>query len=352
MASEDSFHTIVVGGGQAGLAAGYYLTQRKVDFAILDENLRSGESWRSRWDSLRLFTPSFNNHLPGMKFAKPDMYFPTKDETGDYLEIYASQNKLPVLYGTKVGTLERNAKGYQLHGSEKTYHARNVIIATGPFHTPYIPSQATELENMFQLHSKSYRNPAGIPAQKVLVVGAGNSGAEIALDLAKAGKQVWLAGRDVGGRPAEKLSKVLGAKGYWWFMRRMMTDKTPIGRKLKDKVLAHGAPLIRARREDVAAAGVELAPRLRGVRSGRPQLEDGRVLPAEAVIWATGFRPDYDWIKIPIFGENGRPRHEHGVAADAPGVYFLGLLFQTGLTSSLLGGVGEDAKYVVDQIGA
>jgi putative flavoprotein involved in K+ transport len=351
MSSEEVFETIVVGGGQAGLAAGYYLSKREDNFVILDEHLHTGATWRTRWDSLRLFTPSQNNGLPGMKFPKPDSYFPRKDETADFLEAYAKQFSLPVWYGRKVVELRRNDSGYRLSAGEDIFHARNVIVATGPFHTPYIPSAASKLkQDIFQMHSVDYRNPKDVPAQRVLVVGAGNSGAEIALELAKAGRKVWLAGRDVGRIPADKLGRILGGKPYWWFLRRVMTIKTPLGRRMKAQVLKHGNPLIRASREEVMAAGVEFTPRLAGGAEGIPQLEDGRKLSAEGIVWATGFHPDFHWIELPVFDETGRPRHERGVVPEAPGLYFVGLHFQTGLTSSLLGGVGQDAKYIVGQI--
>jgi len=351
MSSEETLNTIVIGGGQAGLATGYYLSQRGEHFIILDENSRTGTTWRNRWDSLRLFTPSQNNYLPGMKFPKPDFYFPTKDEAADFLENYARHFSLPIRYGVKVDGLHRNESGYRLSAGEISYHARNVIVATGAFHTPYSPTIAQELTpGIFQMHSANYRRPMDVPVQNVAVVGAGNSGAEIALELAKAGRKVWLAGRDVGSIPANKLGKILGGKPYWWFLRRVMTIYTPLGRRMKANVLTHGNPLVRIPREEVAGAGVEFTPRLMAARDGKPQTEDGRSLPAEGVVWATGFRPDYHWINLPVFDETGRPRHQRGVVPEAPGLYFIGLHFQTGLTSSLLGGVGEDARYIVRQI--
>jgi putative flavoprotein involved in K+ transport len=351
MSSEEVFDTIIIGGGQAGLAAGYYLTKRGEHFVILDEHMHTGATWRNRWDSLRLFTPSQNNSLPGIKFPKPDFYFPTKDEAADFLEAYARHFTLPVWYGRKVDELRRNEKGYHLTAGELNLHTRNVIVATGSFHIPHIPSHARDLDHgVFQIHSVNYRNPKDVPAQNVVVVGAGNSGAEIALELAKSGRKVWLSGRDVGTIPAEKLGRILGGRPYWWFLRRVMTIKTPLGRRMKANVLLHGNPLVRTRREEVAEAGVEFIPRLTGAMDGKPQLEDGRTLPAEGIVWATGFRPDYHWINLPVFDESGRPRHERGVVPEAPGLYFVGLHFQTGLTSSLLGGVGEDARYIVSQI--
>jgi putative flavoprotein involved in K+ transport len=351
MSSNAKYDTVVIGGGQAGLAAGYCLTKRGDNYVILDEHMHTGATWRNRWDSLRLFTPSQNNSLPGMKFTKPDFYFPTKDETADYLEAYARRFSLPVWYGRKVEMLQRNENGYHLSAGEISFHARNVIVATGAFHTPHTPSVARELNHgIFQMHSADYHDPKDVPAQSIVVVGAGNSGAEIALELAKADRRVWLAGRDVGRIPADKLGRILGGRPYWWFLRRVLTIKTPLGKRMMVNVLTHGNPLIRTSRYEVAAAGVEFTPRLASARDGAPQLEDGRTLPAEGIIWATGFEPDYQWINLPVFDETGRPRHERGVVREAPGLYFVGLHFQTGLTSSLLGGVGEDAKYIVGQI--
>jgi putative flavoprotein involved in K+ transport len=227
-----------------------------------------------------------------------------------------------------------------------------VIVATGPYQSPYIPSFARELDSsILQLHSSSYCNSSQIPVESVLVVGAANSGAEIALDLVKTGKHVWLAGRDVGKLPVNSpIGKIFGGRLFWFLARRVLTAGTPIGRKIKERMIGHGGPLGRARRETIAQAGIELVPRVRGVRSGKPQLEDDRVLPVEAVIWATGFHPDFHWIDLPILDEIGYPRHVRGIVPEAPGLYFVGLLFQRALSSALLGGVGIDAAYIVKQL--
>jgi putative flavoprotein involved in K+ transport len=350
MSSEERFNTIVIGAGQAGLAAGYYLNKQRDDFIILDENDQIGNTWRKRWDSLRLFTPSQNNNLPGMKFPKPDFYFPTKDEVADYLNTYARQFGLPVRSGVKVESLQHNEAGYRLTMGSTNLHARNVIVATGPFRTPYIPAIAQALSpNIFQMHSMDYHNPSDIKAEYVLVVGAGNSGVEIAVELAKAGRKTWLAGRDVGRIPADKLGRVFRGRPYWWFIRRVMTIHTPLGRRMKARITNHGDPLIRARRDEVYGAGVEILPRLAHSGDEVPITEDGRAVAADGIVWATGFKPDYQWIKLPIFN-GGYPRHERGLVPQAPGIFFLGLRFQSGLTSSLLGGVGEDAKFITGKI--
>ena len=348
---DERFYTVVIGGGQAGLAAGFFLSKLGESFVILDENSRPGESWRCRWDSLRLFTPSQFNGLPGSPYPKPAYYFPTKDEVAAYLEGYARQFNLPVRGGERAEALSRSEHGFRLSTRAGTLFARNVIVATGPYHQPHTPSWAGDLDRgILQFHSSAYRNPGQVPVQNVLVVGAGNSGAEISLELARAGKRVWLAGRDVGRIPADTLGKAFGGRPYWWFISRVLSVNTPIGRKMRANVLHHGSPLIRANRPQLIKAGVSLTPRVSGVQAGKPQLEDGRSLPVDALIWATGFRPDYHWIDLPVFDETGYPRHQRGVVPQAPGLYFLGLPFQTALSSALLGGVSADARYVTSHI--
>ncbi len=348
---DETMHTVIIGGGQAGLAAGYLLAQRRLEFTILDENHRTGDAWRKRWDSLRLFTPSKYNGLPGLPFPKPAFYFPTKDEAADYLEDYAGRFHLPVRHDVKVRSLARDGSGYAITTGSESLRAQNVIVATGAYQRPFIPPIARALDHgILQLHSSTYCNPGQIPAQNVLVAGAGNSGVEIALELARAGKRVALSGRSVGRIPADKLGKVLGGRPYWFLISRVLSVATPVGRKMRANVVYHGAPLIRASREEVAQAGIEMLPRISGTQEGRPQLEDGRSLPVEAVVWATGFRPEYSWINLPIFDEYGYPLHQRGVVSAAPGLYFLGLPFQSALSSALLGGVGADAAYIVRQV--
>lgn len=351
MSSEKKFDTIVVGGGQAGLATGYFLSQKNIPFTILDENQHCGETWRRRWDSLHLFTPSKFNGLPGMPFTTPDFYCPSKDEIANYLELYTNHFNLPVQYGLHVDKLTRNPDGFQIFTPKEIFSTDSVIIATGPYQKPHIPAFSKELNPAIQqLHSSLYRNPAQIEANDILVVGSGNSGAEIGLDLARAGKHVWLAGRDVGRIPADKIGKLFGGYPYWWFVSNILNVKTPIGRKVQPKILTHGTPLIGTNRSILKNAMIEFTPRVVGIKEGKPMLEDGRILPTDAIIWATGYRPDYQWINLPIINEQGFPRHERGVVPEIPGLYFIGLPFQTALSSAFLGGVGIDAEYIVNQI--
>jgi len=348
----ESYDTVIIGGGQAGLVAGYYLTQQGKNFIILDENQRTGDSWRKRWESLKLFTPGKFDNLPGMNFPKQGDYLPTKDEVADYLEGYAKQLNLPISHATKVDCLERNGNGYQITSGSSSYHANNVIIATGPFQRPFTPAFSNELDpSILQIHSSDYLNPAQFTAQNILVVGAGNSGAEIALDLARAGRKVWLSGRDVGRLPVNgPLAKAFDGRLLWWMMSHLINVNTPIGKKVRAKELSHGTPLGRATREELINAGVELIPRVQYIESGKPRLEDGQNLTVDGVIWATGFRPDYSWLHLPIFDEKGYPQHWRGVIENEPGLFFVGLLFQTALNSSLIGGVSADAAYVVKKI--
>jgi putative flavoprotein involved in K+ transport len=227
-----------------------------------------------------------------------------------------------------------------------------VIVATGTSQVPYTPPFASALDSsILQVHSSAYRNAQQFAPRSVLVVGAGNSGAEISIELAKAGRKVWLAGRDVGRLPANgPLGKVFGGYPLWWVVGHVLNVNTPIGRRLRASELHRGAPLGRATRAEIAQSGVELAQRVSSVQDGKPQLEDGRVVPVEGVIWATGFRPDYRWLHLPIFDELGYPCHSRGIVQAAPGLYFIGLFFQTALSSSLLGGVGADAAYIAERI--
>jgi putative flavoprotein involved in K+ transport len=348
---KERFHTIIVGGGQAGLAAAHFLSRAGDEFVILDEGAAFGQVWRRRWDSLRLFTPAKFSGLPEMAFPGKDFYFPSKEETAGYLEEYASRLKPPVLFNTKVDSLIRGEEGFVLGSGESHFVSSRVIVATGPYQKPFVPGFAHQLNPaIVQMHSNAYRNPDQLPRGSILVVGAGNSGSEIALELARSGRRVWLSGRDVGRIPADVLGRVFGGKPYWWLISRVLSVDTPIGRKARKASLSHGTPLIGLKPQDILEAGVTRAARVTSISSGRPLLEDAQVLDVSAVVWATGFRPDYSWIKLPICDEHGIPRHKRGVASDVAGLYFLGMPFQYSLSSSLLGGVGEDARFISGQL--
>jgi putative flavoprotein involved in K+ transport len=344
--SAQRFDTIVVGGGQAGLAVGYFLAEQGRDFVILDAAVSVGDAWRGRWDSLRLFTPARYDGLPGMPFPAPGGYYPTKDEMADYLEAYADRFDLPVRTGARVSSLTKEESRYLLASSAGRFEAENVVVASGSLRRPKVPAFAADLDpSVAQLHSGAYSNPNQIPAGDVLVVGAGNSGAEISVELAAAGRRVWLSGRDVGRIPLG-----LGNPFTWWLLGKVLTTDSRLGRKLEEGGKGGGTPLIRLTPEDILRAGVERVPRTEGVADGKPRLEDGRILEVDAVVWATGFGPDFAWIELPIFGKDGYPVHHRGVVEGEEGLYFLALPFQHTLTSALIGGVGADARYVAERL--
>lgn len=347
--------TVVVGGGQSGLAVGHHLGKRGLPFVILDANERVGDAWRKRWDSLRLFTPARYDGLPGKSFPGSPSRYPTKDEVASYLESYARAFDLPVRTGVRVERLSRAADGFEVWCGDHELRAETVIVATGAYDDPWTPSFADELDrSIVQLHSKEYRNPSQIRRGGVLVVGAGNSGAEIALELSRS-HDTWLSGRHPGQEPTRSgsLADRLLVPVMWFMATRVLTVDTALGRKVRDHFHGdspRGIPLGRVRRKDFAAAGVEEVPRTSGVEDGAPVLEDGTVLDVANVIWCTGFRPDYDWIDLPLPTRHGLPIHDRGVVECCPGLYFIGLPFLHSLSSALLGGVGRDAEHLVDHI--
>lgn len=346
--SEQRFDTVVIGGGQAGLAAGYYLARQGRDFVILDANDRSGASWRERWDSLRLFTPAMYSNLPEMPFPASADTFRTKDQVADYLEAYAAHFHLPVRLDAVVNTLTREADRYLLTMGDHRLEAEHVVVATGAYQHPRTPAFAALLDpTITQFHSTEYRNPNQLQQGDVLIVGAGNSGAEIALELAQT-RRAWLAGRDTGHSPKPD-APILGQL-YWWLIHQALNTDNKTGRRFKELTGNKGAPLVGISKKAFERAGVERAPRIVGVQDGKPVLQDGRVLSVANVIWCTGFAPDFRWIDVPVFGSDGYPVHARGVVDGEPGLYFLGLPFQYALTSSFIGGVGRDAHYIAEQI--
>ena len=340
-------NTIVIGAGQAGLATGYYLMKSGIDFLILDGNGRVGDTWRERWDSLRLFTPAQFDSLPGYPFPSPRRSFPAKDEVADYLEAYTARFSLPVRTGVKVSQLRWDDRFYEIVTSEGNYTCERVVVATGTNPKPCIPDFAGELDpSIHQLHSSTYRNPESLPAGDVLVVGAGTSGTEIAIELAKS-RSTKLSGNPTFHIP-DFIFRYVGSL-YWWFANNLITVSTPIGLKAQKQIRGHGAPLINISVKDVDASGVMRFPRLSGVKNGLPVTDDGRELHVDVIIWCTGFKPDFSWITFDVTGESGWPLTNRGVSS-LKGLYFVGMLFQYGLTSGLIGGVGRDAAYVVKHL--
>jgi putative flavoprotein involved in K+ transport len=342
-------NTVVIGGGQAGLATGYHLGQRGIDHVILEAADRLGSSWRDRWDSLRLFTFAKWGDLPGMQFpAAKRHHFPSKDEVADFLEQYASKFSLPVKLGVKVQRVSRAGNRYLVEAGSERYEADNVVVATGPFQKPRLPDFADQLGPAIrQMHSSAYHNPGDLADGDTLVVGAATSGAQIAMELAARGRKTYLSGRSVDAFPPAKVA-ILGRTLMPWVYRR--PKESFIGKKLRAKVLSQGHPLIGFTYKDVEKTGVERVGRTAGIEGGKPKLDDGRVLEVANVIWCTGYWPDFSWIDLDIFEESGYPRHNCGVVESEPGLYFVGLIFLQSLASQLMLGVPRDTKHVTEEL--
>jgi putative flavoprotein involved in K+ transport len=353
-AQSERFETVIVGGGQAGLATGYHLSNRGRPFVILDAAVRIGDSWRKRWDSLRLYSPAAYDGLPGMPFPAPRSSYPTAHQMADYLEAYASHFEFPVIPGTTVETLSRDGAHYVLRAGDRTFEADHVVVATGVMQKPFVPSFAGELDpRIRQLHSSDYRRLSQLQEGAVLVVGASHSGSDIAYEAA-AKHHTILSGVDTGQIPVpiETRRGRLGFRALLFVGSHILTADTPMGRKARAHIRHGGAPLLRYRRRDLRAAGVErVLARTTGVVDGLPVLDDGRVLDVQNVVWCTGFRPDYSWIKLPLaVGDDGFPVQYRGVVDSAPGLYFTGMPFLHSFASMLIAGSVRDAERVANHI--
>jgi putative flavoprotein involved in K+ transport len=349
-------NTVIIGAGQAGLATGHHLQRLGESFTILDAAARVGDQWRAQWDSLRLYSPAKHDGLPGLPFPGEPWHYPGKDEVADYLASYAAYFRLPIRHNTRVERLERDGDRWIVTTAGDQLTADNVVVATGTFgRTPYLPDLAVDLDPAIrQLHSSEYRRPPQLKDGPVLVVGASHSGTDIAYEVAASHPTV-LAGRDPGqmpftpGKPGERL--------FWpaflFVGKHVITRRSPLARSAMADLRFHGGPMIRVKRADLLARGVDrVHERVTGVQDGRPVLGHGRVLDVTNVVWATGFRQDFSWIKAPIVGDDGWPREYRGVATDAPGLFFCGLCFQYAFSSMVLPGVGRDAGYVARRIAA
>jgi putative flavoprotein involved in K+ transport len=357
--TDEHVETVIIGGGQAGLAVGFHLKTQGRPFVILDANERVGDSWRKRWPSLRLYSPAKLDGLPGMPFPAPRHSFPSGLEMADYLEAYASGFELPVESGVRVDGLERNGDGYVAFAGDRRFLADNIVVATGVFQheSRIVPEFASDLDPAIrQLHSADYTGPEQLRPGSVLVVGAAHSGADIAFEVAKAGFATMLAGRDTGQLRVDIESRKarLGFAVLRFVWTRVLTVSTPVGRKAKAELRTHGGPLLRVKRADLEAVGVErVFERVVRVEDGRPVLADGRAVDAANVVWCTGFRNDYSWIRFPLPTEaDGFPEQRRGAVASLPGLYFVGLPFLHSFASMLILGAGRDGKRVAEHIAA
>ena len=351
-----TIETVVIGAGQAGLSTGFHLQKRGRAFVILDAGTRVGDQWRQQWDSLKLYSPTRYDSLPGMKFPGEPWSFPTKDEVADYLEQYAARFELPIRFRARVERLESDGDGgFVVTTNEGVYCCQNVVVCTGTFgRASTVPGFAEQLDpSILQLHSSEYRRPGQLRDGAVLVVGASHSGTDIAYEVAL-NHHTILAGRDCGQIPprieSRKMRLLFPLIVFAW--RHVVTRRTPIGRKLMEEIRFHGGPMIRVKRADLAERGVErITERVTGVEEGRPVI-GGTAYDVANVVWATGFHQTFDWIRLPIIGEDGWPVEYRGEVRGAPGLFFCGLSFQFGFSSMVLPGVGRDARYVAERVAA
>lgn len=353
--SSERVQVVVIGGGQAGLSVGYALAQRGLSFVILEGRERVGDSWRARWDSLRLFTPARYDGLIGMPFPAAPYTFPTKDQMGDYLESYARHFNLPVRTGARVDRVTREGVRYIVETGGHRYDADHVVVAMSTFQVPRVPAFARDLDpTIVQLHSSEYKNPAQLRPGGVLLVGAGNSGADIALDVASS-HQTWLSGRHPGHVPFNiegGFARVALPVIFRVIFHRILTVDTPLGRKARPTIRSKGGPLIRVKPADLDAAHVERVPRVSGVSAGKPQLADGRTLDVSNVIWCTGFHPGLSWLDLPgvAYDSGGEPVQQRGIVLGEPGLYIVGQHFLYSLSSAMIHGVARDAERIANTI--
>jgi putative flavoprotein involved in K+ transport len=344
--SSKSFEVVVVGAGQAGLAIGYFLREQGRRFVIVDAAAAVGSAWRARWESLTLFTPRRYSALPGMPFpGDPDGY-PTRDEVIAYLEQYAEKFQLPIELNSQVKELEHENGRYRLElNGDRIMAADQVVVATGPFQTAYVPKLSERLDrSVFQTHAVDYCRPAHVPEGTVLVVGGGNTGFQIAKELSATRKVVL----SIGSRQKPLPQRLLGRDLFWWLTKTRILDKnleSRLGRKLSTRDTLIGS----SPSEVTKRYAVELKPRLVDCDGRLARFKDGTQLEVNVVIWATGYRPDHSWIKLPIFDTDGRLRHRRGVT-DSPGLYFLGLTWQYTRGSALIGFIKDDARFIAERI--
>jgi putative flavoprotein involved in K+ transport len=344
----DDVEVAVIGAGQAGFAMGYFLIRQGRRFVILERAAEIAPAWRERWDSLTLFTPRRYSALPGLPFpSEPDGY-PTRDEVIAYLERYAETFGLPIELNSEAKKLELGDDGrFRLELNDRTITADQVVVATGPFQTPYVPKLAERLaDDVFETHAVGYRRPDEVPPGTVLVVGGGNTGFQIAEELSATHKVVL----SIGTRQTPLPQRLLGRDLFWWLTKARILDKsveTRLGQRLSTRETLIGS----SARELKRRYGVELKPRAVDAVGRAVRFEDGSELEVDAVIWATGYRPDYSWIKLSVFDDDGRLRHRRGVT-DVPGLYFLGLTWQHTRGSALIGWVKDDGEFIAERIAA
>lgn len=339
--------TIIIGGGQAGLAAAYYLKQNSREFLVLDQHEQVGDSWRNRYDSLHLFTPRMYNSLPGLPFSGDPQGFPHKDEVAEYLKNYARHLDLPIRGNTQVISLRKRSRVFETATTDGVFTSKNVIVATGPFQKPFIPPIHEQVgSDMIQLHSSQYRHPKQLKKGVVLIVGAGNSGAQIACELTKTHEVHLSAGSKIRYKPLH----ILGKSIFWYFNRLgflTANRKSRLGQWLHEQPeQVYGKEL----KHLINKGSVKLHSRSVKMLDQEAFFQNETAsIHIDNIIWATGYSLEHDWIEINEAFHNGQIAHHEGVSV-VNGLYYVGLPWQTSRGSALMGWVKYDAKLVVDHL--
>jgi putative flavoprotein involved in K+ transport len=344
--SGEPLEVLVIGAGQAGLALAWHLNRTPTRYLVVDAAPEVGHSWRRRWDSLRLFTPGRYDSLPGTPFPAPADAYPGKDQVADYLRTYAETHALPILTGTPVQRLRPTTEGFEALTGQGILRARQVVVATGPFQHPHIPALAPAFDpDLPQIHSGDYRNPDQLPDGTILVVGGGNSGLQIAEELHRS-RRVVLA---VGSQPPVLPQRILGRDLFWWLTRLGLIGQSATS-PLVRRVRARGDLIIGDSLRRLRRSGIDIRPRLRRADGRTAHFADSSTAAVDAVVWATGYRPDYSWIDAAATDADGHAI-QHGGRSPVPGLWYLGLPWQRSRGSALLGFVQHDAARIAAQLG-
>jgi putative flavoprotein involved in K+ transport len=354
--SEQIFDVIIIGAGRAGLAVAAQAQRQGLNYLVLEGSQHIGDSWRQRYDSLVLFTPRRYSQFPDMPMPGEPEGYPNKDEMAGYLGMYAKANRLRVQLGEPATEVTKHADMFIVRSAKASYRARNVVLATGPFQVPFIPAWASRLPpEVMQVHSSEYHNSRQIKGHKVLVVGGRNSGAQIAVELLRAGHDVSLATKHkIHYLPP----RILGKSVFWWlYLLVAMSHRFGRGRAFTGqgwwvKTGDTGTRVMGIRIKKLARQKkLQLYPAAQAAEDKIIVFADGRRDNFETVIWATGFTFDYSWVKLPgVVTAGGEPNHHHGVCRDCPGLFFIGLVHQRAVPPLLLPSVCEDAVFILDNL--
>jgi putative flavoprotein involved in K+ transport len=340
---------IIVGGAQAGLSMAYYLNKMGKEYMVVDKETEVGTSWLNRWDSLKLFTPSEFNNLPGMDFPAEKGYYPTKEDVADYFKNYVDEFNIEVRLNTLVEEVWKEDDYFILKHQNGEIKSKNVVIATGPFHIPYTPSFSKKItDDVLQIHSNYYKNPLQLREGPAMVVGAGDSGFQILDEISKTNRTTYFSGAtDVRVLPQEILGKTL----WWWFTKigfLSFSRKTWLGKKLsqsKQPIIGTDVKGI-LKRDNVIPVG-----KTKNAKGKIIVTEDRRIEELKNIVWATGYRPNFSWIEGLELTKDGYPKHYRGIS-NIEGLYFIGLPWLHTRGSATLGGIKKDAQYLANYIEA